>query len=192
VTSIARIMRVLNMTLLGAILAGLVSARPVSAVGVTLTYGSPTSVDTLVLKPGETCEARHLVSFVKGDPYPSPADILYLDVQKDGLDFRFQFLMYSDTGADLSKNRFVVTGPATIKVSCRPHPTLQSAGGLASFEVTPAPVSAEKLVVAPEGQSTRLVLETSTNLTQWAPVFSTVLTNVPANQFVRVRAEKVP
>ena len=93
----------------------------------------------------------------------------------------------------MSKRQICVAGPATISVSLMStEGSLSDAGGYATFEVTPAPAALEKLVVVPEGQGARLVLEASTNLNSWAPIFSTVLTNVPANQFIRVRSEKAP
>lgn len=183
--------------ILGGILAGLVAVPTAQAVGVTLTFGSPTSVTNLVLKPGETCELRALTrtSYYATDPERKPLFVgeFHITVSRDGLEWRH---VYSPFFSPSVSPSLVVAGPATVMVSDGGVPSAPSSyvsiSGYATFEVTPAPVGAEKLVVAPEGQSTRLVLESSTNLTQWAPVFSTVLTNVPANQFVRIRAEKLP
>lgn len=99
-----------------------------------------------------------------------------------------------NNGVMNQSEKIVIVGPAVITVSSQgPYSNNgTSVGGYATFEVTPAPAALEKLVVVPEGQGARLVLEASTNLNSWAPIFSTVLTNVPANQFIRVRSEKAP
>lgn len=186
-------MHISNHLLPWGLLAGLMAGSPAAAVSVTLTWGSPTSVTNLVLKPGETCELKQARGYGRytwaGEDEIHPNGTVVFLVLKDGLIGQEWF------PANESSTRFVISGPAQLNLVrhlvAQPNSQVSTACYV-TFEVTPAPVGAEKLVLAPEGQSTRLVLEASTNLTQWAPVFSTVLTNVPANQFVRVRAEKLP
>ena len=180
---------------LGAALLAVLSPSSSLAIGVTLTYGGTNSGSTLELKPGETCEAKQMVALgryaVQQQPFLTGG--IQIEVFKDGLYVPFFFPMDTSSGADMSKNRVCVTGPARITIASAGLPSNQiDAGGFATFEVTPAPAALEKLVVVPEGQGARLVLEASTNLNSWAPIFSTVLTNVPANQFIRVRSEKAP
>ena len=177
-----------------------VLAAQALAVGVTLTYGSTNSVSQLELKAGETCElssyaGRYRIK-LPGRTEEVRDGWVVTRVKKDGLEW--ELVTYSNpTAANLTPLR--LAGPATLQIGGMnmeafgvPQGTELSQWGFATFEVTPAPAALEKLVVVPEGQGARLVLEASTNLNSWAPIFSTVLTNVPANQFIRVRSEKAP
>ncbi len=175
-----------------------VLAAQALAVGVTLTYGSTNSVSQLELKAGETCEfSCHLAKYrfkLPGGSVDEREGWSLIRVKKDGLEWEVG-VVSNPTAANFTPLR--LAGPATLQLVAPnlgsfPVGTELSSWGLATFEVTPAPAALEKLVVVPEGQGARLVLEASTNLNSWAPIFSTVLTNVPANQFIRVRSEKAP
>ena len=183
------------MAWLGAALLAALPTFQTLAVGVTLTFGSTNSVNRLELKPGEKAEFTAGLTMSKDayNAFPYPSGYLVLEIQKDGLRWPLRLRM-GTIGAMDQTEKIIVVGPAVITASSVGpyHNGGVSIGGYATFEVTPAPASVEKWVVVPEGEGARLVLEASTNLTAWAPIFSTILTNVPANQFIRVRSEKLP
>ena len=188
-------MNLLPYTCLGAALLSVLSPSYSLAVGVTLTFGSTNSVNRLELKPGEKAEFAAGLSMGKdpGNILPYASGRLLLEIRKDGLEWPISLGMGAN-GVMNQSEKIIIVGPAVITASSLgPYDNNgTSIGGYATFEVTPAPAALEKLVVVPEGQGARLVLEASTNLNSWAPIFSTVLTNVPANQFIRVRSEKAP
>jgi hypothetical protein len=82
-----------------------------------------------------------------------------------------------------------VTGPAVI--------TLRVTGASTEYafcilEITPESFPPDKTIIIPEGASARVALECSTNLLEWTELSSNAYTNVPANKFFRIKAERLP
>jgi hypothetical protein len=84
----------------------------------------------------------------------------------------------------------VYAGPATLLFILTPASATQNPLSLITIRFEPETFPPDKTIVIPEGTSARVVLGTSTNLTNWDEIWADNLTNAPTHKFYRVTAEQ--
>ena len=146
-----------------------------SAKHVTLTVAqepqanAPVATNELAIAEGDVAEIR---SFPYYANYQS-----HIVLQKNGQTFWF------NPGTE----GLIVAGPAKL--------LLRASGGggygIATIKVEPETFPPDKTVIIPAGSGARVTLECSTNLTHWSEVHVVTHTNNAANQFFRIKADRL-
>ena len=108
----------------------------------------------------------------------------YLKISKEGYAAEKARVDFS-----LSSDPVIIVGPATFDFYTLNPETSQ---GFMTMEIAPESFPPDKTIIIPEGTGARVALECSTNLLEWAEVWSASYTNVPSNKFFRIKADRVP
>jgi len=152
--------------------AATVSAHDTSSRTVTFVIAS-TNVGETVTNQYEVAEWETVEVVHRTD------DSVGLDVIKDGYIFK---------NIPLSG---IYAGPATLLFFKEYSGATQAKPAtLITIRFEPETFPPDKTIVIPEGTSARVVLGTSTNLTNWDELWVDNLTNAPSHKFYRVTAEQ--
>ncbi len=83
----------------------------------------------------------------------------------------------------------VVAGPAQLSITANPD---NNQWGWLTVKIEPGNFPPGQTVIIPQGSGALISLEASTDLRTWTNSVPGVYTNVPANQFFRIRADRLP
>lgn len=133
----------------------------------------------LVIGTNETAE---LLSF----PASTSTSLGVVTIAKSGIGVRYHQASKSDLRNAGQLEPLIVVGPATLHFSAGGDPIC------CTFRLGPEQFPPDKTIVIPEGGGANITMECSTNLIDWTSASLGVYTNIPANKFFRLRAERVP
>ena len=143
---------------------------------VTLVLGrNGPATNQIEIKAGQVAKVISFSKLLNGS-------ITYLKITKES------FTIEKAVGDfQLSIDPVIVAGPASFLYYTPDSSRYQ---GFCTIEVTPESFPPDKTLIIPEGTGARVALECSTNLLEWAEVWSATYTNAPSNKFFRIKAER--
>ena len=84
-------------------------------------------------------------------------------------------------------------GPATLTLINGVNPDQRGINAaFCTLEIIPESFPPDKTVIIPAGTGANIIFESSTDLIHWTTNAPGIFTNSPANQFFRIRAERIP
>ena len=154
---------------------------------VTLTIGGTNLLDEVTIGTNEVAEIRGSFDSQDNGNNNSASNV---EVRKGNQLMRLGASQLSP-GYGGYRGSISIAGPATfsLKYASFLNPTINA---FLTLQIIPESFPPDKTIILPAGTGANIILESSIDLIHWTTNSPGIFTNNPANQFFRLRADRIP